>query len=202
MTDDYYGNHRKEEIKEEPPKKGGHQIIRTIIEFGIALVVALILTWLIKTYVVEPFEVPTGSMETTIMIGDKILTEKISLHFEPITKGDVIVFADKTTPGRILVKRVIAVGGQVIDLRDGLVYVDGEPLYEPYTNGAETQPLSQHFENMLLEYPFTVPEGQYWVMGDNRENSSDSRYFGTINDESVYGRAWMVFWPLENIGPL
>lgn len=201
MTDYYTGKPIEGGGEFDMPPKKSHGILRTVIEFAIALVVALILTWAIKTYVVEPFEVPTGSMETTIMVGDKILTEKISLHFDPMVKGDIIVFADKTNPGRILVKRIIATGGQVVDIRDGLVYVDGEALYEPYTTG-ESYPLAQHFENMAIEYPYTVPQGHYWVMGDNRENSADSRYFGTVAEETVYGRVWMIFWPLENIGPL
>ena len=191
-------------LPEEPPEKQKKQpsILRTILEFAIALVIALALTWVIKTFFIEPFEVPTGSMETTIMIGDKILADKYTINFDEVKRGDVIVFADKVMPGRILVKRVIATGGETVDIRNGLVYVDGEPLYEPYVNGAETLPLEQHFENMPIEFPYTVPEDQLWVMGDNRENSADSRYFGTVNADSVYGKALLVFWPFENIGPL
>lgn len=183
--------------KKKPPR-----LLRSILELALALVIALLITWVIKTYLIEPFEVPTGSMETTIMVGDKILADKVSLNFDPVARGDIIVFADKVMPGRVLVKRVIAMGGQVVDLRDGLVYVDGNPLYEPYTNGAQTYPLDQFFENTQISYPYTVPEGHLWVMGDNRENSADSRYFGSIAEESVYGRGLMVFWPLDHIGPL
>lgn len=184
------------------PRKRLPQVLRTVLEFALALIVALALTWVIKAFLVEPYEVPTGSMETTIMIGDKILADKITMNFTAIEKGDIVVFADKVMPERILVKRVIATGGQVVDIRDGLVHVDGSPLYEPYVNGGETYALEQHFENMEITYPFTIPEGQLWVMGDNRNNSADSRYFGTITEDSVYGRAFMVFWPLEDIGPL
>ena len=190
------------EQEEQPKQKGSSRALRTMAEFAIALVVALGLTWVLKSFVVEPYEVPTGSMEVTIMIGDKLLAEKVTLHFKPIQSGDIIVFADKVLPGRVLVKRVIATGGQVVDFKDGRVIVDGLPLYEPYVNGAMTKPLEQHFQNMRIDYPFTVPEGQVWVMGDNRENSADSRYFGAITENSVYGRALMVFWPLENVGPL
>lgn len=204
MADPYQREHQavnRVNDASEPPKKSS-SALRTIIEFAIALVIALALTWGIKTYLIEPFEVPTGSMENTIMSGDKLLADKISLRFDPIEKGDIVVFADKTKPNRILVKRVIATGGQTVDIKNGLVYVDGEPLFEPYVIGEETQPLDQHFENMAIEYPFTVPEGELWVMGDNRGNSADSRYFGSVLEDTVYGRAWMVFWPLDNIGPL
>ena len=190
--------------EDEHPRERGQvaSFLRTIIEFAVALAIALALVWALKSYVIEPFEVPTGSMETTIMIGDKLLADKITLNFNPVQVGDIVVFADKVMPGRILVKRVIATGGQVVDLKDGVVYVDGFPQYEPYTHGTESHPLDQHFDDMTIEYPYTVPEGSLWVMGDNRENSADSRYFGTITETSVYGRAIMVFWPLEDIGPL
>jgi signal peptidase I len=183
-------------------RSGMPQALRTILEFAIALVIAVGLTWLVKSFVLEPYEVPTGSMETTIMIGDKLLAEKISYNFNAIQAGDIIVFADKVLPGRVLVKRVIALGGQVVDLRDGTVYVDGSPLYEPYIVGAETHPLNSTLDNMVISYPYTVPQGSLWVMGDNRDSSADSRFFGAVTESSVFGRAMMVFWPLENIGPL
>lgn len=185
---------------QEPKKRSS--LLRTVAEFAIALAIAVVLTWLIKTFLIEPYEVPTGSMETTIMTGDKVLSEKVTLNFDPVHSGDVVVFADVVMPGRILVKRVIAVGGQTVDLRDGHVFVDGNQLYEPYTNGQDSLPLQQHFNNMNITYPYTVPEGSLWVMGDNRENSADSRYFGPVTENSVYARVLMVFWPLENIGPL
>lgn len=200
---EYFERSDYSEQPEQPEqRKKAPTVFRTILEFAIALVIALGLTWALKTYVIEPFEVPTGSMETTIMIGDKLLADKITLNWQPVERGDVVVFADKVMPGRILVKRVIATGGQVVDIKNCLVYVDGEPLYEPYTNGSDTYPLDQYFQNNVIEYPLIVPEGHLWVMGDNRENSADSRYFGTVTEDSVYGRAIMVFWPLEDIGPL
>ncbi|MDR2672660.1 MAG: signal peptidase I [Coriobacteriales bacterium] len=183
------------------PKKR-HSMLRALVEFALALVIALALTWVVKTFFVEPFEVPSGSMETTIMTGDKLLADKYTINFDAVKKGDIIVFADKVQPGRILVKRVIAVGGQTVDLINGRVYVDDNPLLEPYINDSQTLPLAQHFDNMPIDYPFTVPEGHLWVMGDNREHSADSRYFGSIPADTVYGRAFMVFWPIEHIGPL
>ena len=193
---------RRSGSESSEPQKKTFSLLRAALEFAIALLIALILTWAVKSYVIEPFEVPTGSMENTIMIGDKLFADKLTILFDPVERGDIIVFADKTLPGRILVKRVIAVGGQVVDLQNGVVFVDGEPLFEPYTGGNRSFPLERHFENMQIEYPYTVPAGHYWVMGDSRENSADSRYFGTISDETIYGRAWMVFWPFESIGPL
>ncbi|MCL2807624.1 MAG: signal peptidase I [Coriobacteriia bacterium] len=200
--DIYEDDFEDEEYEGHQQGKKSSGIIRTIIEFAVALIVALSLTWALKTYVVEPYEVPTGSMEATIQIGDKLLAEKVSLMFAPVQYGDIVVFADKVVQGRILVKRVIAIGGQEIDFKDGLVLVDGLPLYEPYTNGTQSFPINEHFNNLNIVYPYTVPEGSVWVMGDNRENSADSRYFGSVTENSVFARAIMVFWPLEDIGPL
>ena len=97
----------------------------------------------------------------------------------------------------MLIKRVIATGGQTVDLRDGVVYVDGVPLDEPYTQGKPSNDL-----NSGITYPYTVPEGHVWVMGDNRTNSADSRAFGAIPLESVTGHAVLRYWPLDRIGTL
>ena len=200
-TDDIVDKLEEEDDFQRPTRNSG-SILRTLIEFAIALGIAMGLTWALKTYVIEPYEVPTGSMESTIMIGDKLLAEKISLYFNPVQPGDIVVFADVVLQGRVLVKRVIAVGGQTIDLVDGHVVIDGARLYEPYLHGVSTNPLGVHFEGMQIDYPYTVPDGYLWVMGDNRGNSADSRYFGPVLESSVYGRAFMVFWPLPDIGPL
>ena len=92
-------------------------------------------------------------------------------------------------------------GGQTVDLIEGVVYVDGVALDEPYTQGEPTAPLKTASGVDIL-YPYTVPEGEIWVMGDNRMNSADSRYFGSIDEESVSGRAVAIYWPLDHIGVL
>jgi signal peptidase I len=103
--------------------------------------------------------------------------------------------------GRILIKRVIATGGQTVDLRDGRVYVDDVLQNEPYTHGEPSLALRSYlFEE--ITYPYTVPPGGLWVMGDNRTNSQDSRYFGAIPESSVTGKALFIYWPLTDIGLL
>ena len=176
--------------------------LRVVVEFLIALAIAVTLTWLVTTFILQPYEVPSGSMEPTIMTGDKIIAEKLSFVFGPIKRGDIIVFEDKTHPGRILVKRVIAVAGETVDLRNGSVVVDSNMLYEPYTYRTFSNPLPSSFDDMPIEYPYVVPEGCVWVMGDNRDNSADSRYFGPIEERTVEGRVMMVFWPPSDISIL
>jgi signal peptidase I len=100
-----------------------------------------------------------------------------------------------------LIKRIIATGGQTVDLIDGKVYVDGVALNEPYTDGLPSYPLS-NAPGITITYPYTVPEGEVWVMGDNRTNSQDSRYFGSVPVDSITGKAVFRYWPLTSIGTL
>lgn len=170
---------------------------------GILLMVAIVVaaTWAIRSYVLEPFQIPSASMEDTIETGDRVFAEKISYIAGSPSPGDIVVFSDPQTPARILIKRVIATGGQTIDLRDGNVYIDGVLQNEPYVNGAPTYPLTTA-NNVSISYPYTVPEGMVWMMGDNRLNSADSRYFGPVKESTVFGRAVIIYWPLDHLGIL
>ncbi|MCL1890870.1 MAG: signal peptidase I [Coriobacteriia bacterium] len=187
----------KKKAKKRSSRKG---VAWFFLELAIAIVIAFGFTLLLQAFVIKPYNVPTGSMESTIMTGDKILAEKISYNFGEIRRGDVVVFDDKTRPGRFLVKRAIATEGQIVDLKDGHVVLDGEVLFEPYTKGLPSEPLKDQFEGMRIKYPYTVPEGCIWVMGDNRTNSLDSRYFGPIRTETVHGHVVLTFWPPSSIG--
>ena len=100
-----------------------------------------------------------------------------------------------------LIKRCIATGGQTVDLVDGRVVVDGVALDEPYTRGLPSEPLKTAL-GVEVSYPYTVPAGHLWVMGDNRTNSNDSRYFGAIDEDTLTGRAALVYWPFSNFGLL
>jgi signal peptidase I len=143
-------------------------------------------------------------MQPTIEINDRVFAEKVSYHFSSVRPGDIVTFSDPE-PGyqdRVLIKRVIATGGQTIDLQDGKVLVDGQILDEPYTHGKESAPLPMQLPGVTLKFPYTVPEGEIWVMGDNRTNSADSRYFGPIDETSVLGHAVLRIWPLDRFGLL
>lgn len=181
----------------------GHEpgIIRRFFSFLVCIAIVVGAVWAIHTYVIEPFEVPSGSMENTIMTGDYIVAEKISYHFEEPQDGDIVVFADPQVPSRVLVKRVIATEGQTVSMANGVLYVDGIAQSEPYVVG-DTYPLHPTAGNISISYPYTVPAGEVWVMGDNRENSSDSRFFGPVDVDTVFGKAFTKYWPINHIGLL
>lgn len=190
----------KHERKQDSQPEG---LLHTLLSIIFLVVVVLGLTWGLRTFVFQAYEIPSGSMENTIMPGNMVLSEKITYYGSDPQPGDIVTFEDPDPEhaGRILIKRVIATGGQTVDLRDGRVYVDGVVQDEPYTDGKISQPLqSQLFEE--ITYPYTVPEGELWVMGDNRTNSQDSRYFGAIPESSVTGKALFIYWPLPDIGML
>lgn len=176
-------------------------VFRRFISFLVMLAIVVAGAWVLRTYVVEPFQIPSASMEETIMTGDMVFAEKVSYQFSEPVSGDIVVFADPQIPSRTLIKRIIATEGQTIDLRDGKVYIDGVELDEPYTDGLPTYPLNT-VANVDIEYPYKVPQGTVWVMGDNRTNSSDSRYFGPIEESAVFGKAFAIYWPLDSIALL
>lgn len=174
-------------------------ILRTFISLIVMVAFVFGLSWLLRTYVFQAYEIPSGSMEETIMTGDMVFAEKVSYYFREPEPGDIVTFQDPEIPGRVLIKRCIAVAGQTVSFNDadGLVYVDGVALSEPYTEGKPSYTLASD-----ITYPYTVPEGMIWVMGDNRTNSQDSRYFGAIPVSSVTGRGALVYWPINSFGLL
>ena len=176
-----------------------HSVLKGAFEWIAVIAIALVATFLIRTFVIEPFVVPPGSMEDTIEIGDQILAQKVSLELgQPVKQGDIVVFhnPDGTSEHDVLVKRVIATSGQTVDLQDGHVVVDGQTLDEDYTTGM-SWPLS-----VQVSYPYTVPDDCVWVMGDNRENSADSRYFGPVDRSDLIAVALVRYWPLNRIGAI
>lgn len=186
------------ESQSEREEKGG---LSTFASFLIMIAIVVVAYFGLRTFVVGTYEIPSGSMLDTIQIGDRVFSEKVSYYFRDPEQGDIITFADPENPQRTLIKRVIAVGGQTVDLKDGYVYVDGKKLNEPYTEGKQSLPLNTAY-GVSITYPYTVPDGYLWVMGDNRTNSADSRYFGAVSKDSVTGHANFTFWPLNRIGIL
>ena len=174
---------------------------REIIELLLIILAAFIITGLLRTFVMDNYQIPTGSMEPTIEINDRIFAEKVSYRFSSPSAGDIVTFHDPLVEGRVLIKRCIAVEGQTVDLINGKVVVNGVVLDEPYTHGLQSLPLTPK-KGVVIDYPYVVPEGTIWVMGDNRTSSLDSRYFGPIPEEELIGRALFRFMPFSRFGPI
>jgi len=185
---------------------------RILVEWGIILVVASAVATgvalLAQAFVIKPFLVPTSSMANTIEQNERVLVDCVTFHLFGIHRGDIIVFkvpsSVSTTP---LLKRVIGLPGDTLSLHDDRVYVNGKLLNEPYLRLPDgsltpTSPAPNYgtpSDPWSLEQPYTVPAGRYFVMGDNRTKSDDSRYWGTVPRSAVIGRVFAVYWPLSRI---
>ena len=172
--------------------------LRQIVEFILTLAVAFLVAQAVRTWVIQPFVVPTGSMLPTIQLSDQVLANKFIYRFTDPQRGDIVVLHDPDGKVTTLIKRVIAVGGQTIDLQNGHVVVNGQALTEPYSHGLPSIPL----RGSTITFPYKVPADSVWVMGDNRTDSQDSRWFGAVPLSSVHGRAFFIYWPWSRIGPL
>ncbi|MCL2024610.1 MAG: signal peptidase I [Coriobacteriia bacterium] len=182
-------------IDDESTRK--KSLTRHIVETVILIALAFLLAQVIRFALIEPYLVPTGSMIPSIEINDRVLANKlVFLTGREPQHNDIVVFDDPTNEFPQLIKRVIAVAGDTVDLREGMVYLNGELLDEPYVHDKPTYPLNG------VELPFTVPADAVFVLGDNRTNSADSRYFGPIPTDEVRGRAFWTYWPLARFGSL
>lgn len=170
--------------------------IRLAVEWGAVILVALLAALGIKTWLIQAFYIPSGSMIPTLEIGDRILVDKVSYDMHAVHRGDIVVFRkppdDVGAPGVTdLVKRVIGLPGERISSSDGHVDINGQPLREPYLpKGSYTTGIPSQ----------VVPPGDYFVMGDNRGDSADSRVFGPIPKDLIIGRAVLRVWPISAIG--
>ena len=181
------------------------------------LLTALAIAVVIKTFLIQPFWIPSESMVPTIEVNDRVMVNKLTVRFGQPNRGDIIVFRDPAAPDieesipelflrtvleavgvRVrghddLIKRVIGLPGETLSIEDNRVHIDGVPLAEPYLPNGVTMP--------SLE-PVTIGRDEVFVMGDNRRSSFDSRNFGTIPMEDVIGKAFIVIWPFSHFGGL
>jgi len=176
---------------------------RTIVEYVVLAVVAVAVALLIQAFLVKPYRIPSASMEDTLLIGDRVLVDRISWRFSQPERGDIVVF-HPPVGGSVLIKRIIGLPNDEISLRGGFVYINGRRLDEPYVRRVDgRQEPSEPFSNGLpwsLQEPYKVLAGSYFVMGDNRTDSGDSRDFGPIKREQFVGRAFAKYWPPGRIG--
>lgn len=189
-----------EEAAEETPRSRGQRWLRATIEWVLVIGGALLVAFLVKTFLVQAFWIPSPSMESTLQEDDRVLANKLADEISDLNRGDVVVFerveGANSGPDDVkdLIKRVIGLPGDEVEVNGGVVYVNGTRLDESYLDeGTETDRMPE---------PFTVPEGHIFVMGDNRSNSHDSRMFGPVPEENIVGRAFIRIWPPSRIGRL
>lgn len=149
-----------------------------------------------RAFIVGSYHVPTASMAPTIHPGDRLIGEKVTLRASAARQGDIVTLKDPRDHRVTLVKRIVATEGNVVDIVDGKVVLDGHSLEEPYTHNKPTRPLSStSWGDFQGNYPLRIPEGHVWVMGDNRTGSIDSRCFGPVPVDTLTSRVVAIVWP-------
>jgi len=203
---------RRGENTEEPPE----QALSPLREYFLTIVVCTVIALFVTTFIVHPMSVPTPSMEPTILVGDRILVDKFTIrngHVPglPLVPGytvqrqDVIVCKAPREPEILLVKRVVGIPGDTLEIRDKTVYINAQPLDEPYKQHSDpnvypagnSNPI---FGNMKRDnyQTITIPPDSYFVMGDNRDDSLDSRFWGFLPKDHIVGRPLIIFWSFQD----
>ena len=188
-------------------------------EWSEAIFIAFILAIVLRTFLIQAYKIPSGSMEPTLAIGDHIMVNKIRyglrmpdsffgftpfageipyghylLHFAQVHRGDVVVFVFPLDPTKDFIKRVIGVGGDTIQVKNGQVFLNGEPMPDPHAH-LQVAPAERSQYSPRDNYgPTTVPAGEFFMMGDNRDQSYDSRFWGFVKRDEVEGRAMFIYW--------
>ena len=183
----------------------------TFREYAESIVFALLLALFIRSFIVQAFKIPSGSMIPTLQIGDHILVNKLSygirspfwdlflVSFKKPQRGDVVVFIFPEDRSKDFIKRVTGIEGDMVEIREKKVYINGKPLEDPHAH-IEDDPPERGPLNVRDNYgPKQVPENFIFVMGDNRDRSYDSRYWGYVNLDDVKGRAFMIYWSWDGI---
>ena len=196
-----------------------------VAEYAQALAIAVVLALFIRTFFIQAYKIPSGSMEPTLLIGDHLLVNKMAyglrmpdslLGFEPlpsvipygrylfrlapVTRGDVVVFVFPLDPTKDFIKRVIGVGGDTVRVHDGIVYLNGKQMAEPHAH-YDVAPGTATGVTPRDDFgPVTVPKGKLLMMGDNRDHSYDSRFWGFVDVNAVEGHALIIYWSWNRNG--
>jgi len=186
-------------------KKAFGENIRSIIE---AVVIALLIIY----FFIQAFKIPTGSMESTLLVGDHLFVNKFIygvirvpftdirvLPIRHIRNGDIVVFRWPENPKTDFIKRCMGIPGDTIEIKNKVVYVNGKALDEPYTQHTDDKIYSKTESPRDNAEKFTVPMDKYFCMGDNRDNSNDSRFWGFVPKKNIIGQAMIIYWPLDRI---
>ncbi len=173
----------------KPSETGNVPIWRDLLE---SVVLAIVLATLLRLFIIQPFYIPSESMEPTLFPNDRIIVNMLVYRFHPPQRDDVIVFRYPLDPTRDFIKRVVAFGGETVEVRNDNLIINGVRIAEPFL----PHPIMANYG------PFKVPQGYYFVMGDNRNNSDDSRVWGALPARNIIGKAFLIYWPPGRIGLL
>lgn len=186
------------EVEVEKKQGGAQSVVKEILSWVIPFASALVVALLLKNYVIINADIPTGSMENTIMPGNRLIGSRLSYLKDGPERGDIVIFRYPDNEEELYVKRVIGLPGETVDIRDGHIYIGGSevPLTEDY--------LKEEWTVATGDYHFQVPEDSYLMLGDNRNDSWDARYWNNtyVQREKILGKAVIIYWPLQNVGKL
>lgn len=179
-------------------KKFGTNILRAIGIYITSLIFMVIISAAvalpIRVFAIQAFKIPSGTMLETIQIGDHILVNKLVYKFTPPERGDIVVFKYPEDPNKDYIKRIVAVGGDVIEIKNKKLYVNNDLIDEKYVIHTDRRILGKEISSRDNFGPATVPENSYFVMGDNRDNSNDSRFWGFVESKDIKGKAFIIYW--------
>jgi signal peptidase I len=170
------------------------RVWRAVWELLHDLSVAVLFCFFLITFVAQAFRVQGTSMLPLLQDGERIIVNKFIYRFHPIERGDVVVFWYPKDPSVSFIKRVVGLSGDTVEIRNGVLYVNGQVVREDY--------LSPRFRDNDTHLPTEVKKGYYFVLGDHRNSSNDSRSWGEVPEKYIYGRAVFRFWPLRKLGPI
>ncbi len=198
------------EVPDNKPNPKKRSFYRKLLDWSIVILAAFVLSQALRIWVFASFYIPSGSMETTLLINDKILVNKLAYDFHGVSRGDIVVFSNPPAdtaeaPGTDLVKRVIGLPGETIwSAPNGTIYINGKPLSEPWLNQSAIKDPGLRVCSVLVTQreatgntsctPYKIPANSYFMMGDNRGFSMDSRYFGAVNKAYFVGKVDLIYW--------
>ncbi len=174
------------------------------IDYAKSILIALIIALFVRTFIVQAFRIPSGSMIPTLLVGDHILVNKFIYHFKDPRHGDVVVFKFPLDKSKDYIKRIIGIPGDKIEVRDKVVYRNGKALDEPYAIHEDKHILPAAFQPRDNFGPIVVPPKSYFMMGDNRDSSYDSRFWGFVKRKDLIGKAFIIYfsWNPHGKNPL
>jgi signal peptidase I len=186
--------------------------VKRLLEYTVVIAAAVLVAFAVQAWLVKPYRIPSESMLSTLRPGDRVLVNRAVYHLREPQRGDVVVFRYPKDPAVVFIKRIVGVPGDVLKVVDGRLYVNGRRLQEPYVHrtAGRTDPTvaqaavagSTLHDPWSLAEPYTVPASEYFVMGDNRTDSDDSRDWGTVPRAAIVGEGLATYWPLSRLRAL